>query len=151
MLPRRWPTSIARFLNNFGLLRERDELRRRVDEAVTAKGTQESGGLTYAEFLRESGLGEDEWQRGKIGAAYTRFSTLLARIEALPESAPLGPGSYEHCTTLLRLARCLRDGGQPATAEDSLRKALTVIEALLSQQSEDQDYLRMRGLLLATC
>src|SRR5437016_3685741 len=37
--------SIAKFLNNFGLLRERDELRRRVGEAVATKGTQENGGL----------------------------------------------------------------------------------------------------------
>src|SRR6266487_6000369 len=64
--------SIARFLDYFGLLRERDELRRRVDEAVAEKRTQERGGLTYAEYLRESGLGEDEFHRGKIRAAYTR-------------------------------------------------------------------------------
>ncbi len=73
--------SIAYFLNLFGLLRERDELRLRVGEVVAAKGTQESGGLTQAEWLRESGLGEDEQQRGKIGAAYTRFTSLLALLK----------------------------------------------------------------------
>ena len=140
---------IARFLDNFGLLRERDELRRRVGEAVVAKGTQEGGVLTQAEFLRESGLGEDELQRGKIRAAYTRFTTLLARIEALPEGAPLGPGSYDHCLTLARLARCLEDGGQPNAAEGYLRKALTVIEALIQQQPENEGYIHMRGYLLA--
>ena len=136
--------SIARFLYIFGLLRERDELRRCVGEAVAAKGIHESGGLTYAEFLRESGLGEDELARGKIRAAYTRFSTLLARIEALP----LGSGSFEHCMTLHRLARCLLDGGHPAAAEDSQRKALTVIETLLSQQPENESYFRERGIVL---
>jgi tetratricopeptide (TPR) repeat protein len=141
-------TSIARFLDYFGLLRERDELRRRVGEAVAAKGMQESGELTQAEFLRESGLGEDELQRGKIRAAYTRFTTLLARIEALPEGAPLGRGSYEHCLTLVRLGRCLESGGQAAAAEESLRKALTVIEALVSRQPENKSYIRMRGQLL---
>ena len=140
--------SIARFLNTFGLLRERDELRRRVDKVVTAKGTQESGGLTFAELLRESGLGGDELQRGKIDAAYTRFSTLLARIEALPEGAPLGPGSYQHCATLHLLGRCLGTSGHLATAERSLRKALTVIEALLSQQPENQNYLHERSVAL---
>ena len=139
---------IAMFLTVFGLLRERDELRRRVGEAVATKGTQESGDLTYAEWLRESGLGDDEWQRGEIRAAYTRFTSLLARIEALPEGAPLGPGSYQHCQTLHRLARCLRTGGHPAAAEESLCKALTVIETLLSQQPENEDYLRERGLVL---
>ena len=140
--------NIAMFLTIFGLMRERDELRRRVGEAAAEKGTHASGVLTYTEYLRESGLGEDEFQRGKIGAASTRFSTLLARIEALPEDAPMGPGSYEHCLTLTRLAKCLRDVGHPAAAEDSLRKALTVIEALLSQQPENQDYLRQRGIVL---
>jgi tetratricopeptide (TPR) repeat protein len=140
--------SIAKFLNNFGLLRERDVLRRRIGEAVAAKGTHAGGGLTQAEFLRESGLGEDELQRGMIGAAHTRFTTLLARIEALPEGSPLGPGSYEHCITLGQLGRCLKSGGQPAAAEADLRKALTVIEALIGQQPENESYIRMRGALL---
>jgi tetratricopeptide (TPR) repeat protein len=140
--------SIAKFLIIFGLFRERDELRQRVGEAVAAKGTHESGGLTKAEYLRESGLGEDEWQQGKIRAAYSRFTTLLARIEAQPEGAPLGPGSYEHCTTLLRLARCLRVGGQTAVAETYIRKALTVIEALMIQQPENEGRIRVRGQLL---
>jgi tetratricopeptide (TPR) repeat protein len=140
--------SIAYFLYYFGLLRERDELRRRVDEAVAAKGTHASEGLTRAEWLRERGQGEDERQRGKIGAAYARFTTLLTSIEVLPVGAPLGPGSYQHCQTLARLAQCLQSGGHPAAAEDSLRKALTVIEALLSQQPEDQGYLRQRGAVL---
>jgi tetratricopeptide (TPR) repeat protein len=137
-----------KFLKYFGLLRELYELRRRVDEAVATKGTQKSGELTYAEYLRESGLGEDEWQGGKIGAAYTRFSSLLARIETLPVGASLGPGSYEHCCILHRLARCLDNGGQPAAAEGGLRKALAVIEALLSQQPEDESYLRERSIVL---
>src|SRR6266566_200806 len=40
---------IIRFLNSFGLLRERDELRKQVNEAVTTKGAKEVGGLPYAE------------------------------------------------------------------------------------------------------
>jgi tetratricopeptide (TPR) repeat protein len=140
--------SIAKFLTFFGLLRELDELRRRLGEAVAEKRTHESGELTYAEYLRESGLGEDELQRGDIRAAYTRFTTLLARIEALPEGVPLGRGSYEHSVTLARLARCLQDSGQPAAAEGYLRKALTMIEALLNQQPENQQLIRMYGVLL---
>jgi len=140
-------TSIARFLDYFGLLRERDELRRRVNEAV-AKSAQAGGGLTRAEWLRESGLGEDELQRGNIRAAYARFTNLLARIEALPEGTPLGHGSYEHCLTLGRLARCLSGGGQPAAAETRLREALTVIDTLIKKQPDNQSYIRQRGALL---
>ena len=99
--------------------------------------------------MRESGLGQDELERGKIGPAYIRFSTLLARIEALPEGTALGPGSNEHCGTLVRLGRCLRDGGHPAAAEATLRKALTVIEVLIGQQPENQDRIRSRAVLLA--
>jgi tetratricopeptide (TPR) repeat protein len=141
-------TQIARFLDYFGLFRELDEMRRRVGEAVTAKGMKKIGGLTYGEYVRESGLGEDDFQRGKIGAAYNRFTMLLAHIEALPEGAPLGPGSYEHSLTLTRLARCINNSGQPAAAEGYLRKALTVVEALLRQQPESKSYLRLRCLLL---
>ncbi len=140
--------SIAKFLNNFGLLRERDELRRQVEKAVAAAGAQKGGGLTYAEYVRESGLGEDEFGKGNLRAAYTSFTKLLARIEALPEGTPLGPGSYEHCTTLHRLARCLSGGGQPAAAEGRLREVLNVIDALIGQQPEDQQLIRQRGVLL---
>src|SRR6266446_3662904 len=51
---------IVRFLTNFGLWRERDELRRRMDQAVAITGAQEGCALTRAEFLRESGLGDEE-------------------------------------------------------------------------------------------
>ncbi len=139
--------SIARFLNYFGLWRERDELRRRVNEAVAAVA-RTGGALTQAEYLRESGVGEDEFRRGNLPAASARFTALCARIEALPADAPLGPGSYQHCATLHRLARCLRAGGQPGAAEAQLRRALAVIEALLAAQPEHRDYLRERGVLL---
>jgi tetratricopeptide (TPR) repeat protein len=140
--------NIAKFLNNFGLLRERDELRRRMNVAVATKGAQEGGGLTYAEWLRESGLGEDEITKGNLRAAYTRFTKLLARIEALPAGTPLGNGSYERCSTLHMLARCLRANGQPAAAEGRLREALNVIDALIRQQPDHQSFIRQRGFLL---
>ncbi len=60
----------------------------------------------------------------------------------------MGPGSYEHCTTLHRLARCLKGGGQPAAAEGRLREALSVIDALIGQQPDNQGRLRQRGVLL---
>ena len=139
---------IASFLSDFGQWRERDELRRQVEKAVAAKDTQKGGMLTQPEWLRESGLGEDERQKGNLRAAYGRFTKLLARIEELPEGTPLGPGSYEHCTTLHRLARCLEAGGQPAVAEGRLREALNVINTLIEQQPDNQGLLRQRGVLL---
>src|SRR6266571_2871816 len=98
-------TCIARFLNYFGLQRELDELRRQVAVAVASALAGET--LTQAEYLREYGLGEDEFNKGNLPAAYTRFTNLQKRIEELPEDALLGRGSYEHCLTLFWLACCL--------------------------------------------
>ena len=139
----RMANSIALFLACFGLQRELDEMRRRVDE-VAARSRQD-GGLTSAEYLRESGLGEDELAKGDLQTAYMRFTRLLGRIAALPEGTSLGRGSYEHCTTLQRLARCLGRGGQPAAAETQLNEALAIINKLIIQQPEDQDYIREQG------
>ena len=139
--------NIAKFLDIFGLLRERDELRKQVDGAVAASRTQKGGVLTRAEYLRESGLGEDEFGRGDLQGAYARFMALLTRIEALPEGTPLGRGSYEHCLTLRWLARCLRFGGQPAAAEKRLRDALAVIDVLVKQKPENQNYIRHHGAI----
>src|SRR6266699_2754668 len=141
-------TSIAMFLDIFGLLRERDELRRRVDEAVKAKGTQEGGMLTQPEWLREIGICQDEQSRGNLQAAFARLTALLNRVETQPEGIQVGRGSYEHCRTQQELARCLSKGGQPAAAEGRLREALNVINALIGQQPDNQGRLRQRSALL---
>jgi len=108
---------ITRFLTLFGRERERDELRRRMSGALTTQQTSaDADTLSIAEYLQESSLGEDEWQHGDLRAATTRFTRLLARIEAQPGGTSLCRGSYEHCITLGRLARCLRDGKQPQAA-----------------------------------
>jgi len=139
---------IARFLNYFGLWRERDELRRRVDQVVAAAGQRTGGALMQAEFLRKIGVGEDEFRRGNLQVACARFTALCERIEALPAGTPLGPGSYQHCLTLYWLARCLQAGGQPSAAETLLRRALEVIEALLAAQPENRYYITERGVVL---
>jgi tetratricopeptide (TPR) repeat protein len=138
--------AIARFLDYFGLRRELDEMRRRVDTAVA--NVQNDGSLTRAEYLRESGLGEDEWQKGNLRAAYSRFTKLLEHIEALPEGKPLGRGSYEHCLTLFRLARCFSRGGQSAAAERRLREALVIIDSLIIQKPDEQVFIHQRNALL---
>ena len=140
--------SIAKFLNVLGLRRELEELRQRVGKAVAATRTQNDGKLTWAEYLRESGLGDDELGKGELSTAYIRFTKLLDRISRLPEDTRLGRGSYAHCVTLHRLARCLRLGGQSVVAEGRLREALKIIEALIKQQAENQSFIRQRGTLL---
>jgi len=139
---------IVRFLNIFGLRRERDELRSRVNQAIAAAGQRTGGALTRAEWMRESGVGEDEFDRGDLHAAYARYTALLERIESLPPGAPVGPGSYAHCTTLSWLARCLRASGQPGAAETLLRRAQEVIEALLAARPENRVYITQRSALL---
>lgn len=125
---------IARFLFVFSLGRELADLRRKQEQAaalIPADGT-----LSQAEFLQASGQGEDAYNRGDLQTAYDCFRALLAQIEAGPAGTPRGPGSYEHCLTLGRLARCLRFGGQPAAAEPVLHQALGVIDELIAAQPD---------------
>jgi len=139
---------IARFLYLFGLEREHHRLRQQVAEAVVAASGNEGQVLTFAEWMRESGLGEDELNKGDVRAAYARFTTLLARLDAQPADAAQGRGSYEYCVTLAHLARCLRPAGQPVVAESRLREALAIVDELIHQQPENQVFMRHRGSLL---
>lgn len=140
---------IIRFLNDFGQLRERDELRQRIDAALAKQQAGSQNELTFAEWLRERGLGEDELGKGDLHAASTRFARLLARIEAQPDEISPGRNSYEHSITLLCLARCLRETGQPAEAEQLLRRALSIIDGLRQAQPENTAYLAQSGTLLS--
>ncbi len=82
---------IAKFLDYFGLQRERDELWR--------KTTAQAGQDFRADYLRESDLGEAElaaWRPARRPRPASH--SLLQRHEALPAGTPLGVGSYEHCT-----------------------------------------------------
>jgi tetratricopeptide (TPR) repeat protein len=140
--------SIAKFLTNFSLGRELADLRGKQEAAAAALAASEEGTLSQAAFLHASGQGEDAFNRGDLRAAYAIFSDLLARIEQQPPEAPRGPGSYEHCLTLGMLARCLRVGGQPGMAEQTLRRALEVIDMLSTAAPENQSHIRQRGALL---
>jgi tetratricopeptide (TPR) repeat protein len=142
--------SIARFLNVFGLRRELEEWRQRVEKAVVAANTQNDGKLTNAEYLRESGLGEDELRNGDLQAAYARFMKLLERIKELPEDTPLACGSFEHCFVLNWIADCFKQNGQLIAAQGRLDEALAIINVLLRQQPDNEGYLRERGILLTS-
>ncbi len=132
-----------------GRERERDELRQKVAQAMGKSTADLAGELTRAEFLYESGLGENKLGKGDIAGAYSIFTALLERIEALPPGKTPGPGSYAHAQTLGRVARCLRENGHPHEAEEQIRKALIIIGELIEQQPENQTYIRQRGVFLA--
>lgn len=137
--------SLVHFLNMFGQRRVIQELRRRVGQAAQSAGDT----LSNADYLRESGLGEDAYQRGELRDALARFRRLLARIEALPEGGPLGRGSYAHSQTLGRTARCLEAGGNPSAAEQHLRAALAIMDRLLADQPDNLSYQHQRNGMLA--
>jgi tetratricopeptide (TPR) repeat protein len=139
---------IAQFLKIFGLERERDELLQRVTKVV-ATHTQTDEALTEAEWSHEYDLAENEYDSGNLRAAIDRFTTLLRRIEAQPESMGLGKASYAHCMALYWLARCLSADGQPVAAERRLHDALAIIDALLEQYPDEQSYMRQHGVILA--
>lgn len=141
---------VIKFLDYFGLTRERDELRRQVERALVTSDTRDGGTLTYAEYIHEFGLGEDELKRGNLHSAHTRYANLLAHVEAMPESIKLGRGSYEHCLILGQLARCLTAEGLPDAAEQTLRKEIALINKLVEQQlPHARMHRKERGLALS--
>ncbi|MEI6180303.1 MAG: tetratricopeptide repeat protein, partial [Chloroflexales bacterium] len=140
---------IARFLMVFGLGRELAAVRAAQQHATEALAATSDGTLSQAVYLHESGQGEDEYNRGDVRSAYARFTALLARIEQAAPGAARGPGSYEHCFTLGKLARCLRAGGQPSTAEQVLRRALEVVHSLFVAQPETKQFIAQQGYLFA--
>jgi len=135
----RMADALARFLTALGLTRERDQWRRRLEQGLAAVPASADGALTRAEYLQEIGRAEDERLSGRVGASLAHLTNLLARIQALPEGAEIGPGSFSHCRTLQELGYCLRDAGQLEAAERRFREALAVLEALLKQQPENRN------------
>jgi len=139
---------IVHFLTVLGLWKERDDIRRIVAEAAAVTGVKKDGTMNRSSWFRETGLGEDEWRKGNYRAAYERFTTLLARIEAQPSGTPVGCESMEHCVTLGWIAICLRDSGQLDTAKEWLREALVIIDLLLKQQPNNYYFkLQLAALL----
>lgn len=140
---------LATFLNVFGMEYERDQLLKRVAAVAAIMRSQQGEGLAKTEWISEITAGQDEIAKGNLRAATTRFTTLLARMEALPEGSPLGAGSFEHSMTLTDLAQCfIREETQHAVAEKLLRKALDNMDRLLRQQPDDRDYLNERAAIL---
>lgn len=136
--------SIGRFLTYFGLYREQA----RIAQALTAQQAQAGDTLTQRDYLHESHLGEEEKRRGGQ-AAIARLSRLLARIEALPEGTPHGPGSGEQAITLAQLGQCFQDSGDLSSAEQVCRRAVAIVETLIKQDPENRGCLELQANLLA--
>ncbi len=140
---------LIRFLTFLGLWKERDKLRQKIREAIATNEFRTGGELTQAQWAHELGLGDDESRKGNLGAALARFAVLLQRIEALPEGAPVGRGSFAHGQTLLSIGACLAADGNPTAAEEQLLNALAVSDELLRQHPDDRDFLHMRAGVLS--
>jgi tetratricopeptide (TPR) repeat protein len=138
---------LAHFLTIFGMLREREQWRKRLNRAMAERGASTGNSLTRAENLHELGQAQDERERGNVRAAFTRLSSLLARIQAQPTGTPVGPGSFIHCRTLEELGRCLLDDGQQIAAEVRLREALAILERLLEQEPDEDYLLRQHAIM----
>ncbi|XCN72570.1 MAG: tetratricopeptide repeat protein [Candidatus Electrothrix aestuarii] len=118
--------SVNKFLRNFGLRRDAEEL---TEEAGKAGGTVGS----QAWFLSQSNKGEQLRQNGQPKAAAEVFADILAGLEKTP--------SYERCLTLGMLGRCHKDQGQPAQAEQLYRQELEE----LAQLEQDDGVRRQTG------
>ncbi len=139
---------VASFLEKLGQIQELDNLQRQLVEVARDTPSPKTETLTQAEWLYERNAGEEEMRKGNLRAASSRFLKLLARIEAQQENMPLSKGSFENSQTLGFLAQCLRENGQLAAAEERLREALTIINALIKRWPDDQADILQRGKFL---
>ena len=147
---------VARFLDNFGLRRERERLVARVDELMGQRGAEVEGALTRAEYLTLSARGEGLLSAGRARQAEQVFRELLARfpppvarnqvfpknlVSHPPEEGD--PWAYERALTLGRLGRALRAQGRPAQAADAYRQEL----AALADQEQTESVERETGVV----
>ena len=143
---------LARFLEYFGRLRERDILRREVLAVLSAtqpEGVEIGDTLTWAAYWQEKSLGEQELEQGDWQSATRRFQILQFTMHTLPEGEELGNNSLAYATILQRLARALKAGGQLNEAEARLGEALDIIGKLLGQEQQDKkEILYTRSTLL---
>ena len=142
---------LARFLDYFGRLRERDALRREVLAvlgAIQPDSAEIGSTLTWAAYWQEKSLGEQELEQGDWQAATRRFQILQFAMHTLPEGEELGNNSLAYATILQRLARAFKAGGQLDEAEARLGEALEITEKLLEQEQQDKEVMYTRSTLL---
>jgi tetratricopeptide (TPR) repeat protein len=108
-------TNVNRFLNCFGLNRDRALLNQRVERAHEEVGSQ-------AWVLARTNVGEQLYSAGRYPQAAQVFNEILVGLGKQP--------SYERCVALSRLGRCLSEQGQSAQAAELYREGLAVAKQL---------------------
>ena len=107
---------VNKFLNNFGLTRDRAALTARLAEGLGEVGSRDW-------FLTRSQQGQHLFAAGRYAEAEAVFQEVLAGLGEGP--------SYERCITLNLLGRCLGSQGRPDQAAERYRQALA-LEAWLA-------------------
>jgi tetratricopeptide (TPR) repeat protein len=105
---------VNRFLGHFGLQRDRAVL---TQQAATLAGVRGSD----AWYLSQSNQGQQLFDNGRYAAAATLFAEMLETLGAV---------SYQRCTTLGHLGRCLNQQGQAAEAITCYQQVLVELEQL---------------------
>jgi len=123
--------NVSKFLNNFGLLRDLDDLNQRAEKAA-APGSR-------AWVLSQSNKGEALFNAGRHSEAEAVFRSILKSILKTMGDAP----SYERLTTLNRLGRCLMMSGRTGEAVKICREAIALSEKL----EQDDDVRRQTEVL----
>lgn len=105
---------VNKFLGNFGLLRDRDDLNQRAETAA--------GPGSRAWFLAQSNKGEALYAAGRHREAEGVFRDILNTMGETP--------TYERCLTLGRIGRCLEASGRTGEAAATYREGIAVAEKL---------------------
>jgi tetratricopeptide (TPR) repeat protein len=132
--------NVSRFLEYFGLTRDRAALTKRAQAVAGEKGSENWN-------LARSSLGDQLLAGGSFREAETVFTDILAHLDKGP--------SFQRCVILLKLGRCYEGQGQVAHAETTHRQALaeagklettTNVRGLMSSlQADLGDVLMRRG------
>lgn len=123
-------TTVSRFLDYFGLSRDRQVLTDKLVQAVGAVGSR-------GWFLARSNQGEALYGAGRHAEAAQVFVEILQELGDEP--------SWEQCVTLGMLGRCFMAQGQAAEAETCHRQGL----AVAAQLDQSDDVKRYEGALHA--
>jgi tetratricopeptide (TPR) repeat protein len=134
----------------WGWLREREELQGWLEQAIKAAVNRPEDEFSGRAWEVAHALAEGDVSRNDFGSAVKRYSDLLVRIEALPETDPLGPGSFTHLRTLYELAAILRESGQWAAAKRTIQTALTILRGMPSDDPKYDSCLETKPILLST-
>ena len=136
------------FFTLFGFERERDLLWVRL-ENVFNEGKASNRKEDINEFDLEERLSHNALLKGHFSIAALRFRNLLTRMETHPSGSPTGPDSYTFCLILKGLAASLDEEGLPAEGIQHIERALRILDELIKNQPDDEEYdRRHRHLIL---